>query len=539
MLSIDNYWQKIQESILKIRQSDNTSLKLILLLLSLSYTINQDSIKSYIEIYLNEMNFLLGIAIMAIIVIKLLNSFKTHKRFKTLIITALLAIFLIATFYTYDFYHTPQPPEDKLVVAISPFYYIDESGKIGSDINTATDFKEKLEATKNLELEIKMLDEPILDVESAKSQGEKAGAHVVIYGETKSKIGNIGEVKYYIYPLPIISETMPLMHLDNLDGTGIITEKVTFSIVTNESITIKESLNEKASSTIYFIGALEKYRNANFISAITSFKSIKNYENNSLILFYIGASYSFNNDVENALLFFDKTLEINPQFPEVWYNKGVIFWYQGKSKEALEASDNAIRISPQYAEAWSNKGAYLGRLGKNEEAVEAFDIATKINPQYTDAWLNKGITLGHLERNEEALEAFEKIIEINPEYLMAWYNKGVVLNRLGRNEEALEAYDKAIKINPQLSEAWFNKGGILSALGKNEDALYALDEVIEINQKFVAEAWSNKGVRLGNMGRYEEALEAFDKAIEINPQLAEAWANRRVLLGKMMAQGDI
>jgi len=44
------------------------------------------------------------------------------------------------------------------VVAISPFYYIDESGQTGADINTANDFKERLEAEKGLGIKVIRLD---------------------------------------------------------------------------------------------------------------------------------------------------------------------------------------------------------------------------------------------------------------------------------------------------------------------------------------------------------------------------------------------
>ena len=73
------------------------------------------------------------------------------------------------------------------MVAISPFYYIDEYGQSGSDINTATDFEERIEAEKDLGILVKMLDKPIQDNEDANFQGKKVGAHLVVYGETKKK----------------------------------------------------------------------------------------------------------------------------------------------------------------------------------------------------------------------------------------------------------------------------------------------------------------------------------------------------------------
>lgn len=65
----------------------------------------------------------------------------------------------------------------------------------------------------------------------------------------------------------------------------IITRKATFHSITENPITIIESLKENASSVVYTIGAFENYKKLNFASAITFFESIKNYEKHSLILF--------------------------------------------------------------------------------------------------------------------------------------------------------------------------------------------------------------------------------------------------------------
>ena len=225
--------------------------------------------------------------------------------------------------------YSPKPPEDQLVVAISPFYYIDESGQIGSDINTAIDIMERLEAEKGLGIKVIMLDldNPIRDKGDAKFQGKKVGAHLVVYGETKKKIGNIGEIKCHILPLSsleIIPSEIQSLDAGTKEGGGsIFSEKATFSMVTEEPITIIKSLKENASSAIYTIGAFERYRKSDFTSAIRFFMSIKNHENDSLILFYIGTCYLHNNNLDESVRYFDSAIEIDPQLAEVWNNKGV------------------------------------------------------------------------------------------------------------------------------------------------------------------------------------------------------------------------
>ena len=49
-------------------------------------------------------------------------------------------------------------------------------------------------------------------------------------------------------------------------------------------------------------------------------------------------------------------------------------------QDALNSFAQATDIDPEFTEAWYNKGVALMELGKYLEAIRAFDKALKINP---------------------------------------------------------------------------------------------------------------------------------------------------------------
>ena len=59
---------------------------------------------------------------------------------------------------------------------------------------------------------------------------------------------------------------------------------------------------------------------------------------------------------------------------------GSSLYSSGRFEEAVASYDKALEINPHYGEIWSNRGLTLVRLGKYEEALNCFDKALEIQP---------------------------------------------------------------------------------------------------------------------------------------------------------------
>ena len=139
-------------------------------------------------------------------------------------------------------------------------------------------------------------------------------------------------------------------------------------------------------------------------------------------------------------------------------DRGLELLSLGKYDEAIEYFDKSLETDPDNDDALNFKGVSLESLGKYDEAIEYFDKAIEIHPDNEKALNNKGLALGELGKHKEAIECFDKAIEIEPNYDKAFFNKGVELELHGKLEEAIEYYDKAIGINPNYEKALIRKG---------------------------------------------------------------------------------
>jgi protein O-GlcNAc transferase len=195
----------------------------------------------------------------------------------------------------------------------------------------------------------------------------------------------------------------------------------------------------------------------------------------------IGLAEKEQKDFNSALNYFDKTIEVDPNFAEAWCAKGSVLNELKRYKEALIYFDRAIELAPDYAEAWNNKGSVLNELKLYKEALIYFDKAIEIEPNYAEASCNKGASLIYLKCIDQALIHFDKAIEIEPEYAEAWCNKGVAYLELDMANEALVCVNQALRLKPLYADAWNNKGIILNKLKCLEEGIKALEKALSLN----------------------------------------------------------
>jgi tetratricopeptide (TPR) repeat protein len=235
---------------------------------------------------------------------------------------------------------------------------------------------------------------------------------------------------------------------------------------------------------------------------------------------------------EEAIISYDRSLEINPDSDLAWLSRGETLTELGRYEEAIISYDRSLEINPQFDSAWNNRGIALDNLGRYEEAIISYDRALEINPEDDLAWNNRGIALDNLGRYEEAIISYDRALEINPEDDLAWTIRGDAFYDLGKYKEAVTSYDRTLAINPEDGFAWTSRGLALINLDKNEEAATSFDRAIKINTKNYF-SWFFRGLALLNLKKYEEAITSYDRTIQIKPDNYSAWYIRNWIFIKL------
>jgi tetratricopeptide (TPR) repeat protein len=122
----------------------------------------------------------------------------------------------------------------------------------------------------------------------------------------------------------------------------------------------------------------------------------------------------------------------------LWYNKGIFLFELGNYLEAKEYFDKALEINPQFIIALNNKGSLLYKLENYKGSIEYYDKALAIDEKSSGEYSN-------------ALQNFKEISFSSLE-AQKHNDIGLCYYQLGIYEEAEELI-RSIKENPKIVSA--------------------------------------------------------------------------------------
>jgi len=158
-----------------------------------------------------------------------------------------------------------------------------------------------------------------------------------------------------------------------------------------------------------------------------------------------------------------------PQRADKEFQEGMKLMRPGKYPEAIVHLTRTVNISPQRPEAYLERGNAYRSLGQSDAALADFQQASDLNPSLADA--HNGIALIYIERHDSrhALEELNKSIVLQPT-IEAYYQRGEILEAQGEHRKAIDDYDQAIAIARDAPYVYLARATAKANLGDVEGA---------------------------------------------------------------------
>ena len=205
----------------------------------------------------------------------------------------------------------------------------------------------------------------------------------------------------------------------------------------------------------------------------------------------LGVYYANKNDLDNAALYFERALQCNDRYADVYNNLGVLYRIQAdrlrengevdKANEKLKLSlarhISGLNVRQDKASDYNNVSQTLNELGQTDKAIEMAKQALVIDPSFVAAHIALTEYLLKDNRVAEADQHLAKAMAMDPG---AW--SGLLQSILARKDLplAMSAADEVIKIMPKAGLGHLMKGQVYVQLKKLDDAAAELRKAIEV-----------------------------------------------------------
>ncbi|MDR0686181.1 MAG: hypothetical protein LBF79_01790 [Dysgonamonadaceae bacterium] len=239
---------------------------------------------------------------------------------------------------------------------------------------------------------------------------------------------------------------------------------------------------------------IEYYR-AELFGAAKSFflkQTQQNHQQQAENYYYLGQVYYKLGLKDSAKIYYDKTINTDPEYPFGYVGNGSLELENGNLKYAEELFKKATSIAKKdpsvptlVAEAFLDHGKYA-------EATEALKKARKINSKYSGIYSTEGDMLMKQGKVGEAMQRYDNAILFNKNEKAAYLKCATVYKNLNP-ERSLEYLNDLLKIDPEYIPAFALIGDIYRVKGdvckENSDTAgyeTAYKKALDAYEKFIS-----------------------------------------------------
>lgn len=172
---------------------------------------------------------------------------------------------------------------------------------------------------------------------------------------------------------------------------------------------------EWTSIVCHALGAIYAEVKNNFEAAEATFNAGMVLDPNNVdIQLSLGDLYMAQNDLDKAIKTYCDAISTEPENYLTYAKTGLALWEKDYLEEAIVAFHKSIELNPNFEIAQNNLGVvYLDGIGDPKESVEYFKNAININPNYTLAYFNLARAYQAIGDKAMAAEYYQMTMDLN------------------------------------------------------------------------------------------------------------------------------
>ena len=268
-------------------------------------------------------------------------------------------------------------------------------------------------------------------------------------------------------------------------------------------------------------------------------KALNNSKDDITLLTKLAGLYARNGEIENAVSYYKKAIEMNPNLTIAWINISSAYFglaeiqnYKENIDKAKGCAMKATNIGPENALAWVMLG-YIYEFYHDRNAVDnriiCYKKAVTLDPKSTVAWHNLGNAyrikmsgcksdITYENYRKKSINCYQKVIDLKPRDNGVWWNlamayEGDIIKPISINNyiKMIDCYRKAM---PYLLENKIGCDFKNSAEGNHKKQIEEIRRMAANTALTDVGAWNMIAIELYLDGDYNTAIKAFKYALE-------------------------
>ncbi|XP_012055231.1 PREDICTED: cell division cycle protein 27 homolog [Atta cephalotes] len=198
-----------------------------------------------------------------------------------------------------------------------------------------------------------------------------------------------------------------------------------------------------------------------------------------------GNLFSAQTEHETAIKFFQRAIQVDPNFPYAYTLLGHEYVLTEELDKAITAFRNAIRLDPRHYNAWFGLGTIFSKQEQYSLAELHFKRALQINPQNSALMCHIGVVQHALKKTDQALKTLNTALMNDPDNTLCKFHRASINFSIGRHMEALREFEELKNIIPKESLVYYSIGKVHKKLGNTHLALMYFSWATDLDPKGV------------------------------------------------------
>lgn len=293
---------------------------------------------------------------------------------------------------------------------------------------------------------------------------------------------------------------------------------------------LKKATELNPEKALYFSNlAMAYFDNDDYKNAIPAFETFNKYtKEDSRKYIDLALCYAYTDNYKKAESIFMEGLKYDKNKNNLhiyYYDLGWISDKQNRIQDALHWYKKAIETNPDYINAANNLGFSYDRLGKKDSAIIWYKAAIRINPEFTRAINNLALLYDDLYETDSALVYYKKLLPFFPKDALTHSKIAKLYYYNYQYDSSSHYYEKTLKLDNTKAEYFANCADVYFDWIAPDYAKYPayLERCIQYYKSALYldssyyQALNRLGVSYIYLERFDEGIEIFELALKKDP----------------------